>query len=138
MVGGLTYLVDTNVWLELLLERANAESVREFLRQIPATSLKITEFTLYSIAILLTRLKRRDVLTRFLAETLGSTDIGRECLGIDDLRRAVEAGESLGLNFDDAYQYVAAEKDDSVIVSFDKDFDSTPRGRKSPAQVSVG
>ena len=39
------------------------------------------------------------------------------------------------LDFDDAFQYVAAERDDLTIVSFDADFDRTPRGRKTPAQV---
>jgi predicted nucleic acid-binding protein len=31
MVGGLMFLVDTNVWLELLLEQKRAEEVRQFL-----------------------------------------------------------------------------------------------------------
>ena len=41
----------------------------------------------------------------------------------------------LTLDFDDAFNYVIAEKRDLVIVSFDKDYDRTPRGRKTPAQV---
>jgi predicted nucleic acid-binding protein len=36
----------------------------------------------------------------------------------------------------DAYQYVAAEKHDLVIVSFDADLDHTERGRKTPADVA--
>jgi hypothetical protein len=39
------------------------------------------------------------------------------------------------LKFDDAFQYVAAERFDLTIVSQDADFDRTPRGRKTPAQV---
>ena len=39
------------------------------------------------------------------------------------------------LDFDDAYQYVAAEKNDSIIVSLDTDFDRTERGRKTPWEV---
>nr|MCU0491663.1 hypothetical protein [Chloroflexaceae bacterium] len=34
-----------------------------------------------------------------------------------------------GLDFDDAYQYVAAERDNLNIVSFDAHFDLTDRGR---------
>jgi len=29
------YLVDTNIWLELLLEQTNADEVKQFLEQIP-------------------------------------------------------------------------------------------------------
>nr|HID14904.1 PIN domain-containing protein [Anaerolineae bacterium] len=39
------------------------------------------------------------------------------------------------LDFDDAYQYVAAEEYGLTLVSFDTDFDRTERGRKTPAQV---
>jgi hypothetical protein len=39
------------------------------------------------------------------------------------------------LDFDDAYQYSAAEKYNLTIVSFDSDFDRTPRGRKTPAEI---
>jgi predicted nucleic acid-binding protein len=39
------------------------------------------------------------------------------------------------LDFDDAYQYVAADKHNLVIVSFDGDFDRTERGRKTPQAV---
>ena len=44
--------------------------------------------------------------------------------------------ERFGLDFDDAYQYVAAEKNDLTIVSFDKDFDRTERGRVPPSEVT--
>lgn len=40
-----------------------------------------------------------------------------------------------GLDFDDAYQYAVAEKHNLTLVSFDKDFDRTERGRKTPAEI---
>jgi predicted nucleic acid-binding protein len=39
------------------------------------------------------------------------------------------------LDFDDAYQYLAAEQEQATIVSFDKDFDKTGKGRQTPEQV---
>ena len=39
------------------------------------------------------------------------------------------------LDFDDAYQYVAAEKYGLTLVSFDADFDRTKPGRKTPDEV---
>jgi len=43
--------------------------------------------------------------------------------------------EKFKLDFDDAYQYVAAEKYDLIIISFDADFDITERGRKTPKEI---
>ena len=37
------------------------------------------------------------------------------------------------LDFDDAYQLVAAEKQQLTLISFDGDFDRTESGRKTPA-----
>jgi predicted nucleic acid-binding protein len=37
------------------------------------------------------------------------------------------------LDFDDAYQLAAAEKQIFTIISFDGDFDRTESGRKTPA-----
>ncbi len=42
------------------------------------------------------------------------------------------------LDFDDAYQYVAAEKQGLVIVSFDGDFNRTTRGKKTPTEILAG
>jgi predicted nucleic acid-binding protein len=39
------------------------------------------------------------------------------------------------LDFDDAYQYITAEKNDLTLVSFDADFDRTEGGKKSPEVI---
>jgi uncharacterized protein len=51
--------------------------------------------------------------------------------------RVVDIIDKFQLDFDDAYQYVIAERENAVMVSFDKDFDATPRGRQTPSQVLV-
>jgi predicted nucleic acid-binding protein len=43
--------------------------------------------------------------------------------------------EQFNIDFDNAYQYRAAEKYDLTIVSFDSDFDRTTRGRKTPVEI---
>lgn len=55
------FLIDTNVWLELLLEQTQAEEVRQFFQRVEASLLAISEFSLYSIGIILTRLKKDEV-----------------------------------------------------------------------------
>ena len=39
------------------------------------------------------------------------------------------------LDFDDAYQYTAADEYGHVLVSFDTDFDRTPLKRITPKQA---
>ncbi|MDQ2921379.1 MAG: hypothetical protein M3R52_07195 [Acidobacteriota bacterium] len=39
------------------------------------------------------------------------------------------------LDFDDAYQYVAAERHDLIIVSFDRDFEKLPARKLTPQEV---
>ena len=54
------------------------------------------------------------------------------------MHRLVSAIDQFSLDFDDAYQYVAAERYNLTIVSFDGDFDRTERGRRVPGQVRIG
>ncbi len=64
------YLVDTNVWLELLLLQERATEVRQFLESIDADQLFMTEFTLNSIGLITTRLRKEDVFEIFISDIL--------------------------------------------------------------------
>ena len=59
------YLIDTNIWLELLLDQEKAQEVHKFFESIESHLLAITEFSLYSIGIILTRLKKHLVFEDF-------------------------------------------------------------------------
>ena len=129
------YLVDTNVWLESILDQERAEEVRSFMRQVEGRLLAITEFSIYSVGITLSRLKKREACSDFLMDTVEDSGLLRIRLDTRDLLRALEVCERFRLDFDDAYQYVAAEKHDLTLVSLDADFDRTSRGRMTPADV---
>jgi hypothetical protein len=51
------------------------------------------------------------------------------------MQRVVDVMNMYRLDFDDAYQYVAAERYGAAIVSFDDDFNRAPLGRTTPAQI---
>jgi hypothetical protein len=129
------YLIDSNIWLELLLEQERAEEVQELLSEAEAISLSITEFSLYSIGVILTKLNKDDIFRDFLKDTFVDSGVKLFRLNSDDLKKLLLNREQYRLDFDDAYQYTAAEKFDLQIVSFDKDFDKTPRGRKLPGEI---
>ena len=129
------YLVDTNVWLERLLEQEKAQEVGQFLDRIPSDQLSITDFSFHSIGVILNRLNRLEALLRFVQDAFIDGAVRVIHLDPEDTQRLVRVIEQFTLDFDDAYQYVAAEKYNSTLVSFDRDFDRTERGRKSPVQI---
>jgi len=51
------------------------------------------------------------------------------------MQRLEQVAAAFQLDFDDAYQYVVAEKFDLMLVSFDTDFDRTDRNRIIPANI---
>ena len=129
------FLVDTNVWLERLLDQERSEEVGRFLDQIPPAQYCLTEFAFHSIGITLVRLAKQALLLKFVRDTVTDQTVALVRLGPEDFERIVAATERYKLDFDDAYQYVAAEKHDLTLVSFDADFDRTDRGRKTPTDI---
>jgi predicted nucleic acid-binding protein len=132
------YLVDTNLWLERLLDQVRSEEVGQFLERVAPERLFITDFSFHSIGVVLDRLQQTDVLLQFVRDVFVEGGVTLIRLNPEDTSRLVEIISEAKLDFDDAYQYTAAEKYDLSIVSFDSDFDRTERGRRVPAQVLAG
>lgn len=137
MVGRLMFLLDTNVWLELLLDQEKAGEVRRLLEAEEARQFALTDFSLYSLGVILTRLKKDQVFLDFLTDTLEDSAVRLVRLDTAGLKEVPKVRGNFGLDFDDAYQYLAAQKYDLTLVSFDSDFDHTERGRKTSAQAAT-
>lgn len=129
------YLIDTNIWLERLLDQELSNEIYKFFNAVPSSNLFISEFALYSIGISLCHLERYELLKQFLRETFLESDVRVIRLDINNFIEMTRIMESYNLDFDDAYQYFAAEKRDLIIISLDRDFDRTPRGRKTPSEI---
>ncbi|MEW6374802.1 MAG: PIN domain-containing protein [Thermodesulfobacteriota bacterium] len=129
------YLLDTNVWLERLLDQERSNEVGQFLAQVSSEHLFITDFAFHSIGVVLTKLKKIEGLIRFVKDAFieGATVLVH--LGPEDIQGVIDVNQRFNLDFDDAYQYVAAEKYGLTLISFDSDFDRTERGRKLPSQI---
>ena len=129
------YLVDSNIWLEWLLGQDRANEAEMFLRETSPNSLFITDFAFHSIAVILSRRNRIDMLPDFVNDVFVNGDIEIVRLEASDIPAVVDRMREFGLDFDDAYQYVAAEKRGFGIVSFDADFDKTLQGRILPTDA---
>jgi len=64
------YLVDTNIWLERLLDQAGSEEVGEFLQRVTNDRLYLSDFTLHSIGIILLKLDEATTFARFVQDVL--------------------------------------------------------------------
>jgi hypothetical protein len=129
------YLVDTNIWLERLLNQERADEVAQFLHKIPSERLMITDFTFHSIGVILSRHDEQETLQRFTQDVLIDSAVTLVSLGPTDMQRLIETMTEYQFDFDDAYQYVAAEKYGAELISFDSDFDQAERRRKTPLQI---
>lgn len=126
-------LIDTNVFVEVALSQARAEEACEFLDRASGSNLFISDFSLHSISVILIRQRKVEALLKFYEDTIRTGCVQVLSIPADDLEQVAVRARELGLDFDDAYQYTLAEKHGLEIVSYDSDFDRTPRGRKTPA-----
>lgn len=129
------YLVDTNIWLERLLNQERSDEVGRFFDLVRASDLYITDFTLHSIGIILTNLSRPEVFVDFVKDILIESGVRLVRIEPEAIRDLVLVIGEHNLDFDDGYQYLAALQNDLTLVSFDTDFDRTAWGRKTPKLI---
>ena len=129
-------LVDTNIFLEVLLEQVRANEAKELLSKTDLHDFLISDFSLHSIGVLLLRRNRADAFRKFVSDMVFGADTGVARLDAGDMNTLADHAASFKLDFDDAYQYALANKHDLMIVSFDKDFDRTTRGRSEPSAIA--
>ena len=129
------YLVDTNIWLERLLDQDRSEEVGDFLKRVANDRLYLTDFTLHSIGIILLKLGDAETFSRFVQDVLIDGTVRLVGLQPDDMTSVVNAAGKYRLDFDDAYQYAASARFKFQIVSFDSDFDRTDRGKRLPEEI---
>jgi len=129
------YLIDTNIWLERLLDQEQSQDVGLFLDSFPSEQLLMTDFTLHSIGIVLNRLDQEVASLRFVEDVFIDGAVTLVSVQPSGMKRLVDTIREFGLDFHDAYQYAAADKFNASIVSFDNDFDRTDRGKMSPAEL---
>lgn len=127
-------LVDANIILEIILQRKNFEQARRLLATTEGHDFFISNYSLHSIGTFLFKLNKKQEFLELLDDFVRNNV---EVLAIQEteLKNLKTLSEKFHLDFDDAYQYSLAEKYDLVIVSFDKDFDKTLRGRKTPEEI---
>jgi uncharacterized protein len=126
------YLLDTNIFLEIMLQREKSEAAKHLFIANPSTDLFITDFSLHSIGVFLFQRNRHEAYVRFVKDVIIEAGVSVIGLNPEEVLALAEVSKMFRLDFDDSYQYVVAQKYGLEIMSFDSDFDRTERGRKIP------
>jgi hypothetical protein len=129
------YLVDTNIWLERLLEQDRADEVRRFLSALPSDQLALSHFSLHSIGVILGRYGRYAALEQFIHDLFIVGMVQLVTIPPTLFGQITATMTTHRLDFDDAYQYVALHQINGELVSFDTDFDRSDVQRLTPAMV---
>jgi uncharacterized protein len=129
------YLLDTNIFLEYILSRSRVDEVRDFFRRADLTALHISDFSLHTIGVLYLREHKSREFILFVDKDIIASGIRVLSLPPENFTKIAGTADRFHLDFDDAYQYAVAEQYGLSIVSFDKDFDRTEKGRMEPQDL---
>jgi len=129
------YLVDTNVWLERLLDQEKSEIASRFFDLIPTDELFVSDFSIHSIGVILSRLKKFDVFEKFIEDLFVNGQLELLSLNTIDLLDVITNIQKFKLDFDDSYQFSIAQKYDLTIITFDKDFNVKGIKKNSPDEI---
>ena len=113
------YLVDTNIFLEILLDQKRSSDCKKFLEK-NYDKIFISDFSLHSIGVILFRYKKKEIFKDFIQDILPEIKILNLPSKAYDI--FIETTELPNLDFDDLYQYSVAKYFDLEIVTLDSDF----------------
>lgn len=129
------YLIDTNIFLEYILRRPHVREVIDFFHRTDPSLLHMTDFSLHTLGIIYLREQKAGDFLTFVNEDVLASGIHILSLNPEEFPKITEAATRFQLDFDDAYQYTVAGLHNLAIVSFDRDFDRTEKGRKEPQDL---
>ena len=113
------YLLDTNIFLEILLKQEKSEECKIFLTS-HVDNIFISDFSLHSIDVILFRYNKYKIYEDFIKDILSQIRVLN--LPAIEYQSLIESSKNTKLDFDDLYQYIIAKYFDLQIVTMDSDF----------------
>ncbi len=115
----MSYLIDTNIFLEILLRQSKKEICKTFLQQ-NVGKFYISDFSFHSIGVILLRYGKSNVFAEFVRDVLPAAEI--ISLPASLYSNLIGINQERQLDFDDAYQFAVAKTNQLQIVTMDRDF----------------
>ena len=118
------YLIDTNIFLELLLNRAFKNDCVRLLKEVEIGNLEayVSSFSIHSIEVILNNFNKQKELKIFLSSIIDFEGLFVYTTSLEEELEAIKEMEK-GLNFDDALQSFVTKRLKASIISYDKHFD---------------
>ena len=113
------YLLDTNIFLEILLLQAKQNDCKKFIEN-HFDEIALSQFSLNSIGVSCYRNKSVDVFTSFLRDIASSVPVFT--LNVSQLLLMEAIISNYNLDYDDSYQFVVAQTNNLEILILDSDF----------------
>ncbi len=131
------YLIDTNIFLEVLLDQERSAECQELLETLQNREVLfyVSSFTIHSIEVILERNELYEPLMDFLYDIHKTKGLKRFDTDTLEEMEAIKLAQKLNLDCDDAIQYYICKTYNFKIVSFDKHFDSTDVERIEPKDI---
>jgi predicted nucleic acid-binding protein len=132
------FLVDTNIFLEMLLLQTRKQECALFLQTLKTgkNTAVVTDFTIHSIIVIMSSLNKIDGLKIFLQSLTAFKGLHVHNTTLSEEINATELATQCKLDMDDAIQYaVALSIKAQAIISFDKHFDHLQIPKITPKQT---
>lgn len=115
----MSFLFDTNIFLEILLDQDKKEICKRLLTD-NSGNIYLSDFSLHSIGVILLKLKKLKTFEQFLTDVLPHATI----LSLPKVKyfNIVDVASKYQLDFDDSYQALIAIEYELGIKTMDKDF----------------
>lgn len=126
-------LIDTNIFLELLLGREKCEDCEKFLDTVSEGGIEaiVTRFSVHAVEVVL---NDPNLILQFIRNIQNSLGLDIYDTSLEDEVAISMLMDKVKLDFDDALQYYVAKKFGvKAIVSYDKHFDNLDIIRKEPS-----
>jgi predicted nucleic acid-binding protein len=114
------YLVDTNIWIERLLNQRRSEEVGEFLNQTYSRELFITDLSLHALAHIMIRFDKKPELVGLLNDLFDNGKITLTFLTPSEIKAVINLMDNHNLDYEDAYLLECARKYDLIIVTMNE------------------
>jgi uncharacterized protein len=113
------YLVDTNIFLEILLNDPNRQACENFLND-NVDDLSISDFSLHSIGVILFRRNKPNTFNRFIHDVMPSIIL--VTLPVTFYSHIFQGRSTYNFDFDDDYQYSTAKYHGLILKTQDHHF----------------
>ncbi|MFB6199411.1 MAG: type II toxin-antitoxin system VapC family toxin [Candidatus Nanohaloarchaea archaeon] len=130
------YLIDSNIFLEILLKQENKEDCKEVLGKVAEGEIHgvVSKFTVHGIEGMLT--EEPAALDKFMTNITSIVNLQISDTTIQEEKQILEIAKNSSLDFDDALQYSVAQRENiEKIISYDTDFDETDLKRVEPGEL---